>query len=225
MKNLILKVSLLSLFGFMLSIRAFSQESDWIWNIGAEMGAAFSNHGKDPYEPDYKDSEYKSGLVAGGFITYSRDTYAFTGKILLNQKGSKYQNGDVKERLNYIEIPVLARVYFNRKGTIKPNVFIGPSFGILTGAQWKRGDDDYESVENFEDNDPNGDWDSYRDVYRIFDFGVSLGLGLSVKVANETYFIIETRYTHGLSDFKERDGKGNNQNTTVSVGFSFGISN
>ncbi len=226
MKNRILKVSLLLLFGFMLSIGAFAQESDRVWSIGPEIGAAFSNHGKDPYEPVYKDSEYKSGLVAGGFVTYSiRDKYAFTAKILFNQKGSKYDDGDVRERLNYIEIPVLARVYFNREGTIRPNVFIGPSFGFLTGAQWKIGDDDYENVTDIKEFDLNGDWDSYKDKYSVFDFGVSLGLGLSIKVANEMYFIIDTRYTYGLSDFKKGDGNANNQNATVTAGLSFGIAN
>ncbi len=220
MKNLILKVSLLSLFGLLLSIGAFAQESGRVWSIGPEIGAAFSNHGKDA-----DDSDYKSGLVAGGFVTYSiRDTYAFTGKVLFNQKGSKWEDGDVKERLNYIEIPVLARVFFNREGTIRPNVFFGPSFGFLTGAQVKLGDNDYENIEDINDYPLFDGAESYKDVYNTFDFGVSLGLGLSIRVANEMYFIIDTRYTYGLSEiYKNADGSSNNQNATVTAGLSFGI--
>ena len=221
MKNRILRASLLSLFGLMLSIGAFAQESDRVWSMGPEIGAAFSNHGKDA-----DDSEYKSGLVAGGFVTYSiRDTYAFTGKVLFNQKGAKSEDGDVKERLNYIEVPILARVYFNREGTVRPNVFIGPSFGFLTGAQWKVGDNDYENVEDIE-GDPFGDVDSYKDVYNTFDFGASLGLGLSIKVAAEMYFIVDARYTYGFTEvYKNADGSSNNQNATVTAGLSFGIGN
>jgi hypothetical protein len=220
MKNRILKVSLLSIFGLMLSIGAFAQETGRVWSLGPEIGAAFSNHGKDA-----DDSEYKSGLVAGGFVTYSiQDTYAFTTKILFNQKGAKSEDGETKERLNYIEVPVLARVFFNREGTVRPNVFFGPSFGFLTGAQWKLGDDDYKNVEDIEDFDPFTDVDSYKDVYNTFDFGVSLGLGLSIRVADEMYFIIDTRYTYGLSEvYKNADGSSNNQNATVTAGLSFGI--
>jgi hypothetical protein len=221
MKNRILKFSLLSLFGLMLSIGAFAQETGRVWSLGPEIGAAFSNHGKDA-----DDSEYKSGLVAGGFATYSiLDRYAFTAKVLFNQKGAKSEDGDVKEQLNYIEVPVLARVFFNREGTVRPNVFFGPSFGFLTGAKWKIGDEDYENVEDIASS-PFGDVDSYKDVYNTFDFGVSLGLGLSIRVANEMYFIIDTRYTYGLSEvYKNADGSSNNQNATVTAGLSFGIGN
>ncbi len=85
MKNQILRVSLVSLLGLFLSIGAFAQESKQVWSIGPEIGAAFSNHGKDT-----DNSDYKSGLVAGGFVTYSiLNQYAFTAKVLFNQKGAK----------------------------------------------------------------------------------------------------------------------------------------
>jgi len=226
MKNRIFKFSLLSVFGLLLSIGAFAQESNRVWSAGPEIGAAFSNHGMDADE-----SDYKSGLVAGGFVTYSiLDRYAFTAKVLFNQKGSKISDDDVdtKERLNYIEIPVLARVYFNREGTIRPNVFFGPSFGFLTGAQWKIGDEDYENVEDIDIDgvDLFEGIDSYKDVYNTFDFGLALGLGLSFKVADEMYFIVDARYTYGLNDvYKGTNGSSNNQNTTVTAGLSFGIGN
>lgn len=221
MKNQILTVSLVSLLGLMLSIGAFAQESNQVWSVGPEIGAAFSNHGKEA-----DNSDYKSGLVAGGFVTYSiLNQYAFTAKVLFNQKGAKWTDsdidGEVKERLNYIEIPVLARVYFNREGTVRPNVFFGPSFGFLTGAKLKIGDEDYK---NIEDTDIFGEVDSYEDVYNAFDFGLGIGLGLSIKVGPKMYFIVDTRYTYGLSEvYKNEDGSWNNQNATVTAGLSFGI--
>lgn len=222
MKNRILRVSLLALSGFMFSAGVFAQESDRVWSIGPELGASFSNHGQDA-----DDSEFKAGLVAGGFVTYSiRDTYAFTGKVLFNQKGAKSEDGDFKEQLNYIEIPVLARVFFNREGTVRPNVFFGPSFGFLTGAKWKVGDDDYKNVEDVDGIDLFDDVDSYKDVYNTFDFGLGLGLGLNIKVGPEMYFIIDARYTYGLTEvYKDADGSSNNQNATVTAGLSFGIGN
>jgi len=168
--------------------------------------------------------------VAGGFVTYSiLNQYAFTAKVLFNQKGAKWTvsqiNGEVKERLNYVEIPVLARVFFNREGTVRPNVFFGPSFGFLTEAKLKLGEDDYKNVQDV-DTDLFGVVDSYKDVYNAVAFRVSLGLGLSIKVGDRMYFVVDTRYTYGLSEvYKNADASSNDQNATVTAGLSFGIGN
>ena len=221
MKNRILKFSLLSLFSLTLAVGAFAQTSDRVWSFGPEAGASFSKHGMDA-----EDSDLKAGLVAGAFATYSiRNTYGFTVKVLFNQMGAQTDDGDVKEQLNYIEIPVLARFFFNREGTVRPNVFVGPSFGFLTGAKWKVGDGDYENVEDI-DGLFDGGIDSYKDVYNTFNFGLGAGLGLNIRVADEMYFIIDARYTYGFTDvLKNNDDNINNQNVAVTAGLSFGIGN
>lgn len=209
MKKQIFKVSGLALIALLLTVGAYAQ-SDRVWSIGPEVGASFSKYGMDG-----KDSDYKAGLVAGGFVTYSiRNTYGFTAKVLFNQKGAQSENGQYKQQLNYVEIPVLARFFFNREGTIRPNVFVGPSFGFLTGAKDKVGNSDYQKIEN------------YKDSFNTFDLGLGAGLGLSIRVADEMYFIIDARYTYGFTDiYKNGDGSVNNQNVAVSAGLSFGIGN
>lgn len=215
MKNQIFKISTLALF-FMVITLAVHGQSDRVWSIGPEVGANFSKWGRDG-----DDSDYKAGLVAGGFVTYSiQDTYAFTAKVLFSQKGAAFTDdgglGDdvnVKTQLNYVEIPVLARVFFNREGTVRPNVFLGPSFGFLTGAQFKIEDEDYEDIEN------------YDDSYNTFDFGVAAGLGLNIRVGNEMYFIVDARYTYGVSDIAIGSGEVNNQAVAITAGLSFGIGN
>ncbi|HET9055043.1 MAG TPA: porin family protein [Cyclobacteriaceae bacterium] len=221
MKNQILRISLLSVFGLALSVAVVAQESDRTWSIGPEVGASFSKHGMDA-----DDSDYKAGLAAGGFVTYSiRNTYGFTAKVLFNQKGGQSDGGELKEQLNYIEIPVLARLFFNREGTVRPNVFFGPSFGFLTGAKWKVGDGDYENVEDIE-GDLFDEVDSYKDMYNTFDFGLGAGLGVNIKVGDEMYFVIDARYTYGFSDiYRRASGTVNNQNVAVTAGLSFGIGN
>lgn len=196
-----------------LSVGAFAQGSDRVWSIGPEVGANFSK-----WTGDGDDTDYKAGLVAGGFVTYSiRDTYGFTAKILFSQKGAAYttniagEDVDVKTQLNYIEIPVLARVFFNREGTVRPNVFLGPSLGFLTGAKAKVEDGDYENIDN------------YDDSFNTFDLGVSAGLGLNIRVAEEMYFVVDARYTYGLSDFAKGSGDAHNNAVAISAGLSFGI--
>lgn len=222
MKKQFLKFSGFSLLVMILSTSAFAQQSDRVWSIGPEVGVNFSKFGGDADE-----SDYKAGLVAGGFVTYSiRDTYGFTAKVLFSQKGAADnvdilgEDRDVKTQLNYIEIPVTARLFFNREGTVRPNVFFGPSFGFLTGAKIKVEDGDYENYEDVLEGT-----DSYKDVYNTFDLGLAAGLGLNIRVGNEMYFIVDARYTYGLTDISKGDSGVNNQAVAVSAGLSFGIGN
>lgn len=198
-----------------------------VWSVGPEVGASFFKHGMD----DEFSSRLKGGLVAGGFVTYSiQNTYAFTAKVLYTQKtmeGTIF-NADLEERLSYVEIPVLARVFFNRDGAVRPNVFFGPSFGFQTGAQWKVNDGEYENVEDSDIRELLGNADSYKDAYNTFDFGVSAGLGVNIRMGEEIYFIVDARYTYGLTDIYKNyynDSKFNNHGLALTAGVSFGIGN
>jgi hypothetical protein len=183
-----------------------AQSKDKVWSIGPEVGVNLSKYGRDMDE-----SNFKPGLLTGGFVTYSiRNTYGFTGKVLFSQKG--YQLNDYKETITYVEIPVVARLFFNREGKFRPNIFGGTSFGFLTGAKSKTGTNDTEQIDN------------YKNVYNTFDFGLTGGLGLNFEIARETRFLIDARYTHGLTDITKTTGSDVNNNAIgITAGFSFGI--
>lgn len=225
MKNQCFKILFLAAFVCAISTSAFAQQSDRVWSIGPEVGASFFKQGMD----DEFSSKYKAGLVAGGFVTYSiNNAYAFTAKVLYTQKGMSGNifNTDLEERLSYIEVPVLARVFFNRDGAVRPNLFLGPSFGFQTGAKWKIADGEYENVEDSGIREILGDADSYKDAYNTFDFGLSGGLGVNVRVGEEIYFIVDARYTYGLTNIYKNtpeDFKHNNHGLAVTAGLSFGI--
>lgn len=183
-----------------------AQSGDKVWSIGPEVGVNLSKYGRD-----LDETNFKPGLLVGGFMTYSiRDTYAFTGKVLFSQKG--YELNNYKETLTYVEIPVVARLFFNRDGKFRPNIFGGPSFGFLTGAKGRVGSNDAEQIDN------------YNKVYNAFDFGLTGGLGLNFEIARETRFLIDARYTHGLTDItKSAASDVNNNAIGITAGFSFGI--
>jgi hypothetical protein len=184
-------------------------QNDKTWSLGPELGVNFSKHGMDADETDYK-----TGLLAGGFVTYSiRNTHAFTAKVLFSQKGADNRDSDVKSHLNYIEVPVIVRVFFNRDGLIRPNIFGGPSFGFLQKVKIQEGSGDYEDLPDFDDS------------YNKFDLGIGLGLGLNIKVGKEMYFILDSRYTYGLTDIVKSSADINNQAVSISAGLSFGIGN
>jgi hypothetical protein len=177
-----------------------------IWSIGPEIGANFSKYGNDA------SGNIKPGFIGGLSLTYSiENTHALTGKLLFAQKGAKI-NG-INQSLNYIEMPLVGRFFFNRNGNFRPNIFIGPSLGILTGAtNVKVGESNPTSIHN------------YSDIYRPLDFGVTGGLGLNFLIARETRLLFDARYTHGLTDITKSSGYINNKAISLTAGVSFGIS-
>jgi hypothetical protein len=206
MRNKIVKTLCVAFFAFVVMQNAFAQTAK-TWSFGPEIGLNFSKFGKDADQ-----TSYKTGLLAGGFLTYSIvNTFGVTGKVLYTQMGAKDDDSNIESRLNYIEVPILARFFLNKEGDIRPNIFLGPSFGFLTGVQAKLNNGDYESVKN------------YEDVYNTFDLGIGAGAGVNIRIGEEKYFIIDARYTHGLSDISKTGSDVNNQAFAISAGLSFGL--
>jgi outer membrane protein W len=215
MKKLLLKVFAVLFLASAAISNSQAQSTNKVWSFGPEIGINIAKYGMDSDETDFN-----SGLALGGFLTYSiENTFAVTGKILYSQKGAKYQVGgtEVKQHLNYVEIPVLARAFFNKEGMVRPNIFVGPSFGFLTGAKAKVGSSDYEDITDGSSNE------NYKDVFNSFDFGIAGGLGFNIRVASEMYFIVDARYTHGLSDISVANDSSNNQAFALTAALSFGL--
>src|SRR5688572_1413009 len=98
MKHQILTLSFALCFIAVFSIPSLAQTQDRVWSFGPELGANFSKFGKDADETDYI-----TGLVAGGFLTYSiRNTHAYTAKVLFSQKGARDAASNTTAQLNYV---------------------------------------------------------------------------------------------------------------------------
>ncbi len=189
----------------MLISGAMAQEKTW--SIGPEVGVSISSYGGDA-----GTNETKVGAIGGLFLTYSiANTFAITSKLLYSQKGAYFPSIDNKQTLNYFEVPVIGRFFLNKSGNFRPNIFLGPSFGFLTGVTNKVGSADRISDDNF------------KSSFNTFDLGITAGLGLNFLIANETYFIIDARYTHGFSDITKAAGVVNNNSLGVTAGISFGF--
>ncbi len=117
-------------------------------------------------------------------------------------KGVKIADADVVVALDYIEIPVLARVTF--PGTVAPVLFTGPAVGIKVMSEYR------SSVGNTK----------YGDLVRPLDFGWTAGAGIAIDVGRE--LLIEARYTRGLRtvfNFGDpNDSDSDDRNQTISLG-------
>ena len=201
-----LLIALAALLSLTMSFESKAQTK--VWSIGPEAGVSFSKYGKEA-----SDNEFKPGAVVGMFVTYSiLNTFGVTGKVLFHQKGASFGSPDIRQTLNYIEVPIVGRYFFNKEGNIRPNIFVGPSFSFLTNVKNKNGSNDPENM------------GSYKDYYNTVDVGVTTGFGCNFRIHKETYFIVDARYTQGLTDFSKSDGKYiYNQSFAVTAGVSFGI--
>lgn len=201
-------VMLAALVGFLSLAMSFdTQAQTKVWSIGPEAGISISKYGMDANENDSK-----VGAIGGLFITYSiMNSFGITGKFLFYQKGASTSATNTEQTLNYVEVPVLARFFLNKEGSFRPNIFLGPSIGFLTGVSQKVGDNDRERL------------DSYKDFYNGVDFGITGGVGFNLRIQDETYLILDARYTHGLSDLTVANGEVNNNSFALTAGVSFGF--
>ena len=206
-KRNILSATLIALSAFMLPSITNAQ-TERVWSFGPEVGLTISSYGNDG-----SNSEAKPGMAGGLFLTYSIiNTFGITGKLLYNERGAEFSSQNTKQTLQYIEIPVMGRLFLNREGNVRPNIIFGPSFAFLAGAKNKIGGD----VEKI---------DSYKNSFNTFDFGLTGGLGCSFRISNETYFVLDGRYTHGFSDISKDNDDINNKSFLISAGLQFGIDN
>ena len=206
-KHNILSATMLALCVCMLPSITKAQ-TERVWSFGPEVGLSISKYGNDA-----SSSEAKPGVAGGLFLTYSIiNTFGITTKLLYTERGAEFSSRNTKQALQYIEIPVMGRLFLNREGNVRPNIIFGPSFAFLTGAKNKVGGD----VEKI---------DSYKNSFNTFDFGLTGGLGCSVRIRNETYFVLDGRYTHGISDISKDNDDINNKSFLISAGLQFGIDN
>ncbi len=167
---------------------------------------------------DMEDWDSKMGFSAGGFITYSiNDMFAIQPEVLFTMKGAKYEKelyGETLKQtisLNYLEIPVLAKLSMPTQGSVKPNLFVGPSLAILLSAkvEWEYG---VESDEL-----------DMKDDTKSIDLGLVFGGGVDFDLGpDKGKLSAEARYTLGLAtvdDGEEVDMK--NSVISLMVGYSF----
>lgn len=157
-------------------------------------------------------AESRSGMAGGGYITLGLlPSFAIQPEILYSQKGYKL-SGDTagipwvgEYRLNYVEIPVLAKFSFGV--LVKPYILAGPYYATKISGSWK---------ETVGDTTTTGSLDYVRDS----DLGFVLGAGISTPVK----LSLDVRYSNSFSTiFNEINGVTHdwkNSNISVMVGYA-----
>ncbi|MBT8321579.1 MAG: PorT family protein [Eudoraea sp.] len=151
----------------------------------------------------------RSAIFFGGFGEFGvTDKFAIQPEVLFSQQGAEYEDSesggefyDGRFKLDYINVPVLAKVY------VADGFFFeaGPQVGILLSAK-----DEYDS--------PISGEDDIKDFIKSTDFSGNVGLGYQLDMGLN----FNARYNFGLSSFDDfEDVDENLKNGVISIGVGF----
>ena len=177
--------------------------------VGVKAGINFANLN---FEGDGAtvNLDQRKGVVGGLFVIWPADgRLGLQTEVLYSQKGAQMEEGgdSAKIKLDYIDVPVLARFSSPVSTGTSFHVFAGPSFGFRVSAKAESSFEDEDDSEDIED-----------DVER-FDFGLVAGAGLEIG-----RFLVDGRYTWGLSNINKvesDDVKIKNRVFSVMAGIRF----
>ena len=127
-----------------VAVASVGEASDMEIAIGIKSGMTISSiYGDfgDAYDP-------KAGLVGGGFVTaYVSDYIGLQAEVLYVMKGARatyqyydewgewYGEYDATFSLDYVEVPLLAKLRIPISSGFSPNVFFGGAVGFNTRAE------------------------------------------------------------------------------------------
>lgn len=152
----------------------------------------------------FDDAKMKVGLVAGAEVEYqATDMLGIAGGLQYAMQGSAIDGADDNFNLDYLNIPIRAKVY------------VAPGFSINAGVQF-----------GFLTRAKAGDYDM-KDYMESFDF--SIPLGASYEISN---VVIDARYNLGLTklskekkvgDVRVSDTDSKNSVIMLTVGYRFDL--
>lgn len=145
------------------------------------------------------DAKMKPSMYAGVFANFMviDDLLDIQPEVLYSRQG--YKDGDFYARLNYLNIPVLAKLHILNKLTLD----LGPQFGIMLNAKGK---------EKIDGNTVKGDLDGLKN------FDVSFAMGLTYRIIS--MLDVSARYNLGLTKVNDMgDEKAKNSVIQVGVGY------
>lgn len=184
-------------------------------SFGVKGGVNFANITDD------KDADMKVGFFAGVYGEFMlSEKFSIQPEILYSTQGTKYkENGsnefgsyavDATFKLDYINVPVMAKYYINDKFSIEA----GPYVGFLL-----KGIVSYDvSVSNENESVSDGDYIDLKDQLNTVDFGLGFGAGYKVN----SNISLGLRYNIGLTDVEEDAGdEMGSKNSVFQLSFGY----
>jgi hypothetical protein len=184
-------------------------------HAGVKGGVNIANQSVDPSDSEYSD--YRSGMAIGGYIGIPlAPGWSIQPEALFSMKGDKEEASGVSgsAKLDYIEVPVLAKASFMPHASAHPSLFAGPSVAYNLSSK--------TAIEGM--GAPlDGEYDM-KDETSAFDFGLVFGGGLEIPMSSGVRTVgIDVRYTLGLTNTIDQDTGVEAKNHVLSIMGSIGF--
>lgn len=198
----------------LVAIAASAQEADNTRSMspsfGVKGGVNFATINGDGFDSPDSRTSFHVGALAEFPLA---DIFSLQVEALYSGQGFEYNvpaipfvtdGGKVEYQLDYINVPVLAKVYLFKGFSLEA----GPQFSFLVNEEI--------------DSDPTGDGgDTNTDSAKDFEFGFAGG----VTFQTEMGLFATARYTQGVTEiFEDRqnaDNKATNSVFQIGIGFKF----
>lgn len=179
------------------------------WDFGVVGGANLSTYNFFPSASQDQSVGYTLGV---GARYIEEKFFGIEGELLFTRRGMKdrfdeeYSHLSFERYMYYVEMPVLAHIYFNLGSRSEIAVDLGPKLAYFMGDDKKAqlGEDfDYlcrMSRHGYKHHD--------MEVSSKLDYGIQAGLGYEFKFSPETSLQLQGRYYFGLGNIFP-DSKGN----------------
>ncbi len=171
-------------------------------------------------------------FIAGATVTFGFGPYfAVQPELLYHRGGKEYSlrqaanifNLDI--RSDYLTIPVLLKLVLPSNHKFRPHFFAGPHLSFTLNSEVD-GLSEIPDTLDLAFLDELGRDDDVDDETRNVDVGVTVGVGLDIKVG-PGYVVIDARYMRGFIDVFDTDEVTNNaeeiknQNFAVMAGYTY----
>lgn len=196
--------------------------------IGGHGGVGFS---KTFFNPSVKQKMPMGGVVGFTFRYIEENHFGIIGELNFEQRGwdenfEEFTQFSYRRTLNYIQIPVLAHIYF---GNYRSHFFFnaGPEVGFMIGESTSS-NFDYQNPASVSDFPING---RHTAQYTIeaphkVDFGISASIGCEVFINSRHSLYLEGRFYYGLGNViptgrTEEFSSANSMSIMATVGYWF----
>lgn len=196
-------MSVLTTCALTTSVCGLSAQTRW------EPDLAFGVHGgagasKIFFSPGIHE-QMRFGPTAGLAFRYSEENhFGLIAELNFTQRGWKedfrtYTQFSYSRALNYLELPVLAHIYFGRRSRFFINLGPQISYMISDGVSANFDYKDYASVKGFPlTGRTNAQLD--MEVTKRFDYGICAGLGGEWRMLQHHSLTFEARFYYGLGN-------------------------
>ena len=196
------KYALILLLGQCLMLAAWAQPKvPRELQFGAIGGANLSSYTLSPSVTQ----KQSTGYVAGIGVRYIEEKFfGLQGELLVARRGMRdrydsYPQYNFERQLTYVELPLMAHVYFNIGQRNEVAFDIGPKLGYFV-ADASSGNLDSGFETNVASAATHGYQHHTLDVDQKFDYGIQAGLGYEFRFNRQLSLQVQGRYYFGLGD-------------------------